>query len=157
MPYTRYNLALSRYFHHPQQELGHNPYCEDAMAVGLRIPVGVNPAGGAALVARDENNEKIIKTALSSCYNENAFQQGIGIGEDFVFDTNDLSIRMRVQRILLKIFEEFTIQKRFKLINKSIKWTENSADGELALEFKYYDMEADEEKSITQMYTAGGA
>jgi len=126
------------------------------MAVGLRLPCGVDPTGGAALVSKDSNNEKIIKTALSNCYSNNAFQQDLGLGDEFVFDITDATLKARVQRKLVKLFKEFTIQKRFQLLTDTIKWSENVEDQELIMTFKYHDMEADEEKDITQVYSASG-
>jgi hypothetical protein len=126
------------------------------MPVGLRVPVGVSPSGGASLVDKEDENRKIIKLALSSCYNENAFQQDIGLGEECVFDLSDTALRAKIQRRLTKIFAEFTIQKRFKLITNSIKWSEDATSQELTLDFRYYDMEADEEKAISQSYSASG-
>ena len=124
------------------------------MARGMEMPVGVNSAGGAAMVEGDENDYKIIKMALSSDDNENAFQQDIGLGASMVFDLNDQALRAKIRRRLLQIFEDFQRQKRYKLVKESIKWGENTEEQELELTFKYINMESDEEKQFRRVFSA---
>ena len=82
---------------------------------GLRIPVGVSSNGGAAMIYGDENDKQIISVSLGSSDNENAFQQDISLGEGMIFDLDDASIRAKITRRVYSIFDEFKIQKRFKL------------------------------------------
>lgn len=124
------------------------------MATGLRIPVGASPSGGAALVGGDDNDTKIIKTALSSDDSENAFQQDIGMGESMVFNLNDPVLRAKIRRRLVQIFANFQTQKRFKLLKNTIEWTEDSVAQELILEFKYLNLESDEEKPLRRVFSA---
>ncbi len=112
---------------------------------GLRLPIGVGANGGAALIDGDVNDMKIITIALGSSENENAFQQDITLGEDMLFDLNDPTIRARILRRLYAIFEVFRVKKRFKLKNETIRWEENPITQELTLEFKYVNLESDEE------------
>lgn len=122
------------------------------MPRGLRVPVGVDPTGGAALVESDENDQKIISIALGSCDSEHAFQQEIGLGSDMVFDINDPTLRARIYRRLISIFQDFESQKRYRLVRETVKWEEGS--GELTLSFKYLNLESDEPKTFTQSFTA---
>jgi len=121
---------------------------------GLRIPVGVGPSGGAALVEGDENDAKIIKLSLGSDENENAFQQNIALDQGMVFDLNDPTIRLKIIRRIEKIFDIFKRQKRFKLFKNSIKWSENAYKQELILKFKYLNLESDEEVNFTRTFTS---
>jgi len=105
-------------------------------------------------VEGDENDYKIIKMALSSDDNENAFQQDIGLGASMVFDLNDQALRAKIRRRLLQIFEDFQRQKRYKLVKESIKWGENTEEQELELTFKYINMESDEEKQFRRVFSA---
>jgi hypothetical protein len=147
-------LEASPTFHLHRLASGHNQSREETMARGLYMPVGVNPSGGAALIDGDDNDAKIIKMALSSDNNENAFQQDIGLGESMVFDLNDQALRAKIRRRLLKIFENFERQKRYKLKKDTIKWEENTVDQELALTFKYVNLESDEEKPFRRVFSA---
>ncbi len=122
------------------------------MAVGLKLPVGTSSTGGVALVDSDENDNKIISLALGSDDNENAFNQDIGLGVDMVFAISDPHIRGRIITRLRQIFKRFEAQKRFKLFPSTIKWTEDSTEQELTLEFKYLNIESDEEKTFSRTY-----
>jgi hypothetical protein len=123
------------------------------MPRGLRVPVGADPTGGAALVESDENDQKIIGLALGSCDNENAFQQDVGLGNDMVFDINDPTLRARIYRRLISIFQDFETQKRYRLLRDTVRW-ETGEEGELVLAFKYMNLESDEPRDFTQKFTA---
>ncbi len=115
------------------------------MPVGLNVPLGVNAAGGIALVDGDINDAKIIKLALGSDHNENAFQQDIGLGEDMVFDINDPPTRGRIQRRIQALFASFETQKRYALLPRTIKWEVDESQQVLRLEFRYVNLESDQE------------
>lgn len=123
------------------------------MPKGLSMPVGVNPTGGAATVEHDENDRKVIWNAISDCSSENAFQQDLGLGSDMVFDISDPVLRARIQQRLFAIFKDFEAQNRYKLKANTIKWSENSAEQELILEFKYLNIESDEEQTFKRPFT----
>lgn len=125
------------------------------MPTGLKLPVGVNSSGGVALVDGDDNDNKIIKLALGSDDNENAFQQGIGLGDSMVFDTSDQAVRGRIMGRLRQIFRRFEAQRRFRLSPASVKWSEDSATQELILEFNYTNLENDEVNTFREDITGG--
>lgn len=114
------------------------------MATGLRLPVGVDGTGGAALVTTDENDSKIIRIALGDCDNEHAFQQEIGLGGGMVFDLNDPNAKARSLAKIRSIFRHFRDLRRFKLLPDTIRW-EPTKEGELTLSFMYRSLESDEE------------
>ena len=62
------------------------------MATGLSLPVGVDGSGGAALVSVDENDSKIIRTALGDCDNAHAYQQELGLSSGMIYDLNDPNV-----------------------------------------------------------------
>jgi hypothetical protein len=113
------------------------------MATGLSIPVGANKAGRAAMSTADENDSKIISTALSDCDSDNAFQQELGLGSGMIFDVNDPLVRAKIMRRLNLIFDEFEKLKRYRLQEDTVKWSKDD-DGGLFLEFKYLNIESDE-------------
>jgi len=120
------------------------------MPKGLKIPVGVDAHGGAAMYEGDSMNTQIIKTALSDCDNENAFQQGLGLGSGMIFDVDDNTVRAKIMRRLDAIFTQFERDIRFRLMKHTVEWT--SADGELNLEFQYLDIESDERKTFAKTF-----
>lgn len=122
------------------------------MPKGLAIPIGVNSKGGASLVDGDANDTKIIKLALGSDDNQNAFQQGIGVGLDMIFDINDPTTRPAIQGRINRVFEKFEAQRRYKLIDNTLSWEQN--ESELILNFKYVSLEADEERLFRQSFSA---
>lgn len=122
--------------------------------IGLKIPVGVNAHGGAALVSGDVNDMKIISISLGSSENENAFQQDITLGEAMVFDLNDPTIRAKILRKLYMIFDNFKVKKRFKLNKNTIEWEEDPKKQELTLLFTYTNLESDEDVLFRRAFTA---
>jgi hypothetical protein len=124
------------------------------MARGLKIPVGVDSTGGTAMVSEEDNAKQTIMTALSDCENDHAYQQNVGIGASMVFDINDYFIRARIMRRVEAIFREFEAQNRFKLKRETVKWEAKSGEGALILEFKYFDIESDEEKTFARVFTS---
>ncbi len=126
------------------------------MPRGLAIPVAVGQNGGARLVEGDENDTKIILLALMGDDNDNAFQQNIGMGSGMIFDIADPLVRIKVLSRLRSIFRRFEQQKRFRLREETLKFT-NPNEGEQAMEFKYVNLESDEEKDFRNSFSASGA
>lgn len=112
------------------------------MTTGIALPVGVNTHGGVRLVMGDEQAQKIIGLALSDLDSDNAFQQGIGLGADLVFDPASPTFRAKVRQRLFNIFEEFERLKLFRLVRRSIRWTK-AVEGEQTLEFAFINLETD--------------
>lgn len=123
------------------------------MAKGLRIPVGVNKAGGTAWVEGDAHKRQVISTALSSGESANAFQQELNLGDDMIFGEDSPDFRSEILRRLFSIFQTFEEQKLFRLMRETIEWTKNEGEGELILEFQYVDIESDEIKDFRKAFT----
>lgn len=123
------------------------------MPVGLALPVGVDASGGAKLVDSDENDNKIIMLALGDDSNENAFQQGIGLGIDMVFAISDPAIRGRIMGRIKQIFRRFEAQKRYRLVPSTVKWSQDSETQDLTLEFKYINLESDEPRNFSRTFS----
>jgi hypothetical protein len=121
---------------------------------GLKLPVGVGANGGASLIEGDENDYKIISIALGSSENENAFQQDTTLDERMIFDLNDYVIRSNILKRLYKIFENFRLKKRFELRKETINWTEDPKNQTLTLEFRYVNLESDEDIFFRRAFTS---
>lgn len=121
---------------------------------GLSLPVGVGSNGGALLIEGDENDYKIISIALGSSESENAFQQDITLDERMIFDLNDTVIRASILKRLYKIFEEFRLKKRFELKKETVNWQEDHCNNTLTLEFRYVNLESDEDILFRRSFTS---
>lgn len=120
---------------------------------GLSIPIRVSPAGGFALADGETKDRETINVALSGDDNENAFQQDIGLGSSMVFEISEPALRAQILRRLRTIFADFEAQKRYKLLTNTIVWFEDAAAQELALEFKYFNLETDEERVFRRTFS----
>lgn len=125
------------------------------MATGLRLPVGVDGSGGAALVSADAQDAKILSMALGDDENDNAFQQNIGLGEFMIFELpGDRTNALVLQRVKA-IFRDFRAAQRFKLIPESIILRDEDEQGEFSIEFKFINLESDEEKTFSSRIIGG--
>ena len=125
------------------------------MASGISIPVRIGPTGRTVISSEDDQADKIVRLALSSGDNDNAFQQDISLGEDAVFAKKDPGFRAKTVARLIRIFGRFESEKRFKLIRNSIKW-ENGLPGESVLRLKYQNLETDQVVDYAQSFGQGG-
>lgn len=126
------------------------------MATGLRIPVGVNANGGAALVSDDEQAEKVIGLAINDNDTEHPFHQDEGLGQFAIFKISDGAIRAQLQHRILRIFEAFDKAKLYRLDRDSISWTKGPKPGELTLELTYVNLETDEPRVFRRSFLASG-
>lgn len=128
------------------------------MATGLAIPVGVDNKGGGRLSSGDENDSKIIRLALGDDDNENAFQQNIGLGVGQIFGISDELLRAKVLRRLYEIFRRFEAQKRYILRTNTVRWVrDENQNQELTLEFRFVNVESDEEKLFRNNFASSGS
>ncbi len=118
------------------------------------MPVGVNSSGGAALDGGDSNDNKIIMISLGSDDNENAFQQGIGLGQEMSFENSDPAVRGLIIGRLRQIFRQFEALRRFRLFASSVTWGEDPETQELLLTFKYLSLETDEVNTFRRTFGA---
>ena len=124
------------------------------MSKGLRIPLGVNATGGTATVEGDEQASKIILMALGDNDSDNAFQQDLGLGSRAVFRLNSASFRAWVENRIKTLFEEFERLRLYKLDETTVEWS-RPGEGEARIDFKYLNMESDEEQSFAKTFKSG--
>lgn len=125
------------------------------MPKGFGIPIKESVTGGFMVVDGDENDRKIIKISLSDDENDNAFQQEIALGERMIFDSDDPDTRTWIVQRVKRIFQRFQAQTRFKLLENTLVWDENSEDGKTVLKFRYLNLESDEEREYEQQFGEG--
>lgn len=124
------------------------------MATGLKLPVGVDGSGGSAIVSADAQDAKILTMALGDDENANAFQQNIGLGAFMIFqqpgDRTNALVRQRIKAI----FRDFRAAQRFKLVPESVLFR-NESEGESSVEFKFINLESDEERTYSARVVGG--
>lgn len=125
------------------------------MATGLALPVGVDGSGGAAIVSTDAQDTKILSMALGDDDNDNAFQQNIGLGAFMIFEEPGDRTNALVRQRIKAIFRDFRAVQRFRLIPDSVVFNEESEPGEFSVEFKYINLESDEEKTFSARIIGG--
>ncbi len=125
------------------------------MPGGLQLPVGVNGSGGVAVIDGSAQDDKLVRMALSDNGSENAFQQGIGLGQFLIFRVNDAATRIVILQRIREIFAAFLAEERFRLREETLKFTEGK-EGELVLEFRYLSLRADQERTFSSTITPAG-
>lgn len=120
------------------------------MATGLKIPVGVDKSGGAAIESSSsKQNKKILLLALSEGGDNNPFQR-LGIG-NLIFKIKDVATRAQVQREIEKIIGQ--LSDRIVLIpNEPITFKED-VEGELEVSIKYIDIETNKVEEFSPRFT----
>jgi len=103
------------------------------------------------MVSGDDNDRKIIRTAMLDDSNDNAFQQNPGLGLTPIFTISDTVSKSRIMSRLVTIFQSFEAQKRYKLVQGSVNWATTTA-GELVLSFVYWNMESDNERDFEMSF-----
>lgn len=121
------------------------------MPVGLSLPVGVDASGGAILIEADMQSNKIIRLALSPCYSDHAWQQDLGLGEGAVFDVATDAGKARLRGRIRRLFAAFAAESRYRLVQGSVVIEDGPNEGELSLELRYKDLEADEEYILSEV------
>ena len=125
------------------------------MATGLALPVGVDGSGGATLLSGDEQDSKILSMALGDDDNDNAFQQNIGLGEFMIFDQPGDRTNALVRQRVNSIFRDFRAAQRFKLLPDTVLFRDEPEQGEFSIEFKFINLESDEEKTFSASIIGG--
>ncbi len=125
------------------------------MATGLALPVGVNGSGSSALVSADAQDSKILSMALGDDENDNAFQQNIGLGAFMIFQQPGDRINALVRQRITAIFRDFRIAQRFQLLPDTILFRDEPEQGEFSIEFKFINLESDEERTFSARVVGG--
>ena len=126
------------------------------MAKGIALPIRVNRRGGFQLSEGDEQADKIVRLALSSLDNDNAFQQDLGLGQAFIFAPRTPAFRSLVLARLDAIFAELEARKLYSLDRTSIRFSRGDVEGEEVLEMKYVNLNTDEELTFSRTFSNSG-
>lgn len=120
------------------------------MAKGLKIPVGVDKSGGAAIEgSSSRQNKKILLLGLSEGGDNNPFQK-LGIG-NLVFKIKDVATRAQIQREIEKVINQ--LSDRLVLHpDEPITFNED-VEGELEVNIKFIDIETNKVEEFQQKFT----
>lgn len=121
------------------------------MATGLKIPVGVNRSGGAA-IETDSRAElrKLLVLALSEGGDDNPFQN-LGLSPNLVFQIKDAAFRSQAQREIERVIAQFP--ERVALLPDEGITFEEEVEGEVTVNFKYIDLEFNTVEEFTKTFT----
>jgi len=121
------------------------------MATGLKIPVGVNKSGGAA-VETDlvKQKRKLLELAFSNGEDDNPFQD-LGLDSSLIFAVKDEAFEARaiieINRILGGFVELIRLAPDVPItFNREV-------EGETELGFQYVDLEVDRVEEFTKKFT----
>lgn len=108
------------------------------MPTGLKIPVGVDKSGGAAVETNESaQTKKLLVLALSEGGDENPFQN-IGLPADLIFSIKSPALRARSEKMINRILAKFT--ERVALGPKEPFTFKEDTPGEYELTFQYVDL-----------------
>lgn len=121
------------------------------MATGLKIPVGVNKSGGAAVETDPvRQKRKLLDLAFSLGDDDNPFQD-LGLDRSLIFAVKDEAFEARaiveVNRILAGFVDLIRISP-----DVPIEF-ERETEGEIELAFQYVDLEVDQVEDFTKKFT----
>lgn len=108
------------------------------MPTGLKIPVGVDETGGAA-IEREETaqNKKIMTLGLSEGGDKNAFQN-LGLRGDIIFDLKNVGLRGKALDAVQNFFAKYP--DRYALKPDTPVTFKQDTEGEVEIFFEYIDL-----------------
>jgi len=117
------------------------------MPTGLKIPVGVDNRGRAAVETnQSKNTQKILTLAFSQGGDDNAFQL-LGIDDRLIFSIKSASFRGKATQAVRRIVSKFPELIR---IDEATISFDDTIEGELTMSFKYIDLLTNKEEEFKQ-------
>lgn len=116
------------------------------MATGLKIPVGVDKRGRAAVETNEQSNtKKILMLAFSEGGDKNPFQS-LGLDDRLIFGIKSPAFRGRAIQAVLRVAQKFTELIR---IDESTIEFDDTQEGQVEVSFKYIDLSVNKEEEFT--------
>ena len=115
--------------------------------VGVAIPFRATSSGKLARVSGEENDFKIISTALMSQDNDNPWQQGGDSIDRALFEADSPQARAVITRRVENVFADFERQHRYRLIPNTVL-VRVTAEMIVFVEFKYHNLESDQIRDL---------
>ena len=118
------------------------------MAIGLKMPVGVTSAGGAALLDEPDELRKLVILAISEGEDDNPFQQ-LGIDMRIIFAQNDPSAVALARSSITAILNKF--DERLALDSSVPIQFNIEENGELRVQFRYVNLDSNEPNDFNEV------
>lgn len=123
------------------------------MPTGLKIPVGVNKGGGAAVEKNEARQTlKLLELAFLPNDDKNPFQD-VGLEEDLIFAVKNPSIRTRAQQKIEAVLAKFSDRVALRP-GTSIEF-DTSKEGEVEISFEYIDLLTNTRQEFRQRRVRG--
>lgn len=117
------------------------------MPTGLKIPVGVDNRGRAAVETnQSKNTQKILTLAFQQGGDDNPFQQ-LGIDDRLIFSIKSASFRGKATQAVRRILSKFP--ELVRIVESTIAF-DDTVEGELTMSFKYIDLLTNTEEEFSQ-------
>jgi len=122
------------------------------MPTGLKIPVGVDNKGRAAVETNETlNTQKILNLAFSEGDDKNPFQN-LGLDDRIVFSVKTAAFRGKALNATNRILAKFP--ELVRLIDGSVKFEED-VEGEFTIEFDYIDLLTQKAETFIKAFVKG--
>ena len=121
------------------------------MATGLKIPVGVDKSGGAAIETNSQEQlKKLVILALSEGGDDNPFHD-LGLAPNLIFQIKDSAFRAQAQREIERVLAQFP--ERVSMIPNEPITFEEDVEGEVSVNFKYIELEKNTVEEFSTTFT----
>lgn len=108
------------------------------MARGMKLPVGVDQSGGAALEDDPQHLNAILTLALQPGDDDNPFQI-LGLDEQIIFSVNDAGAQGVARNAIEKILRKFN--DRLQIDPTAPITFSRTAEGQLGCDFRYVNLD----------------
>lgn len=115
------------------------------MPMGLKIPVGVDQRGRAAVQKNEsQNSQKILELALAEGGDDNPFQD-LGLEDRLIFGIKTSAFRGKALQAVKNVAAKFV--ELIRIDEGTIQFNEQT-EGEVELTFKYIDLLTNKEEEF---------
>jgi hypothetical protein len=126
------------------------------MSKSLAVPIEIGSKGSVRIVQDDDHVKQLVRTALGVNTSENPFQQGIGLGDRFIFDIDTVGDRAKLEARINVVFANLQRQRIARLAPGKELTIEKTKEGELEMTISYVNLETDRVDEVMITQTAGG-
>jgi len=121
------------------------------MPTGLKVPVGVNRSGGAAIEKNEvEQTKKLLFLAFGEDDDNNPFQR-VGVPLGLLFKAKTPGLRAKIQRVAEGIIAKFT--DRISVApDAPIQFIETT-EGEIEMVFEYVDLSVNKVQEFRRKFS----
>jgi len=121
------------------------------MPTGLKVPVGVNKSGGAAIEKNEvEQTKKLLFLAFGEDDDNNPFQR-VGVPLGLLFKAKTPGLRAKIQRVAEGVLAKFV--DRISLAPDDPIKFEETTEGEIEMSFEYVDLSVNKVEEFRKKFS----